>query len=37
MRLGLRIALKALLYALAVTLLVLYAPSEPSVFIYMGF
>ncbi len=29
--------LRALLYALALTLLVLYAPSEPHVFIYAGF
>ncbi len=28
---------RALLYALAITLLVLYGPSEPHVFIYAGF
>ncbi len=31
------IVLRALLYALVATLLVLYAPSEPHVFIYAGF
>ncbi len=31
------IVLRALLYALLATLLVLYTPSEPHVFIYAGF
>ncbi|MFQ5513656.1 MAG: hypothetical protein ACE5FG_04405 [Myxococcota bacterium] len=31
------IVLRALLYALAITALVLWAPSEPHVFIYPGF
>ena len=31
------IILRALVYALAITVLVLYAPSEEHVFIYQGF
>ncbi len=31
------VALRALLYALLVTVVVLYAPSEPHEFIYWGF
>ena len=34
---ALRITLYALLYAAAVALLVVFAPSEPHVFIYQGF
>jgi len=31
------VVLRALLYALAITILVLYAPAEKHVFIYQGF
>ena len=31
------IVMRALLYALAITILVLYAPAEKHVFIYQGF